>query len=293
MNKQAWSALDPFHMDSVTGYQPSDLFLISALGGAGGFGGMRLLSEMMNKAHPQKAKENAVRLALPDPQHVPVEDFEHQQAPEADMQGTSSMSSMSPKHGQESMPFMPPVMPPMDHGADALSQLGGNAGDGGLKALSVITGLPLGFLGAKFMYDKFKGGQMDKKIDKSRNHYFQQLQGASQQATKTACVDSFCEAVADELNKEANPTPDQIHAFAQSPLMENSMDDIYRAHLFGKARGAADSLGMHAGSLAEQTGMVLGAGGLAATLGSLVWANKKKQEREQKAQYPTRVVYGE
>ena len=306
MNKTAGSALDPFHFNSVRGYQPADLFLISALTGAGGFGGMRLLSEMLGKVNPPKPKENVVRLAAPNAAETPVEEFGQQQAPEAAMQSSAPLpktaainKTANPAMPSSTQPFggipgQPQV--PVSNSTELLSQVSPDNSSGGMKALALAGGLPAGFLGAKFLYDKYKAYEMDQKIERSRQDYLQQLAQVQEQQSKmaeiTSCVDAFCTAVAEELNKVAGIGPAQVDALAGSPLIQNAIDDVQRADLSNSVRAGGNALSMNAGTLLKDTMGVVGAGSLAATLGALMWANKKKREKEEKAQYPMRVVYG-
>lgn len=71
--------------------------------------------------------------------------------------------------------------------------------------LSAGVGLPVGFMGAKFLYDKYKKNQTDQEISAANLKYLQTLQALQQKSaeTNTPNVDNFCKVAADTLNKQA------------------------------------------------------------------------------------------
>lgn len=169
-------------------WQPAEMFGMAAAGGAGGFGAIRLLTEILNKAQGRKTPEaqKAVQLMLQNPQ---------QPAPHG-MPGTQEELTEQGHHDQ--MPYSSPktakwqVTPAADGEPGFASSI-----------LPLVAGLPAGFLGAKWMYDKHKGGQLDKQTEQAKQQYLQELHAAQSQmkmSSFTPRVDSVCEAVADELN---------------------------------------------------------------------------------------------
>ena len=257
-------------------YKPEDILLMSALAGAGGFGGIRLLSEAMNRMSPPKPKENAVTLNLPGA------DMPHETMPFSSPKtaGVNDASPVAPPPMPQGAPGMPPSTP-----ADQ---------PGWQKILMAGVGLPGGFLGAKFMYDKYKEHQMNQKVELAKQQYLQQLQMA-QQAAKTAevkCVDSFCEAVADEMNKVAL-TPEQMQALGNSPELQSTVSAHNQAALGHGIKDVANSATLGLTDTGIDAGKLLSLGAVGTTLGALIYANQKKREREMKAQYPMKVVYGQ
>jgi hypothetical protein len=169
---------------AVNEWPPAELFAISALGGAGGFGALRLVSEMLHKARPQKPFENKVNLMLPAPHYAPIKKQDTDQHVE-------SMGFSSPKTAHED------YLPPAPMGSTGYIR----------SFLPLFAGLPAGFLGAKYLYDNYKSNDMQKQVDKTKQKYLSELAAASQHVKqseeKTPHLDAFCEAVALELNKAA------------------------------------------------------------------------------------------
>ena len=241
-------------------------FLMSAMIGGGSFGAMRLLTDMINRINKPKVYDNSIRLMTPDP------------------------------------------MDKVNNPGDAASSTTPNFEEGKIAGwandvMAVGTGLPAGFLGTKYLYDSYTDSQGKQKVDSAKKKYLAKLQeiqeDTAKQASETPCVDGFCEVLALQLNKQALEVdaatklglkPGWQDAINHSPEAAALQDKHRQAALWSKIKGmfgfAAD-LPYHAG----QTGKILAAGGLAATLGGLIYANKEKREKERKLMYPDKVTF--
>lgn len=291
---------------------PTETFILSLLGGAGTFAGMRTLQDAMQKIHGQpkpKNNSNSVELMMHDPMSM--------SSPVTAGQGTA--------------------IPQLSKAAE---------GEGGWWAapyLAGAVGIPAGFLGAKGLYDKYQSNQQQKQIDDAKQKYMmalQQAQMANQKiAAETPCIDGFCEefvkesGLLDTLRNTFAPAGHSMTdnildapghamglagdtAFKLAPDMFGSTPPpkgISTADLFAHAtkdpalmaQGAKtvgdqanagwqtvkDTATAGANTQAKNTWLALAAltGGLG--LGTGVYYHNKKKENEQKAQYPTSVTY--
>ena len=221
----------------------------------------------------------------------------------ADAQSMQDVMSVTPGfngwHGSATPPpgydhIMHPAAASPSNGA----QITGDNSDNLWKVFAMAGGIPAGFLGMKALYDKYKDHEMNGQIDKSKNKYQAQLMSAQPKvASETPCVDSFCTAVAEELNKAANEmpmsiSPEQAQAFTHSPLIQQALDDKYRSSLLGAVKGVGNNLTGDSGSVLRQGMLGLGILGTTGVLGAAISANNRKRDKETSSQYPTRVVYG-
>ena len=281
-------------LSKVAELTPASMLAMSVLGGAGGYAGLRLLRDMMQQVHPPKHETNSVKLMLPNP---------IQGVPEA------------------------PIPQSTDKMAVDLDSLEQQAPEWWQNPLAVATGVPVGFLGAKGLYDHFQASQEQHKVDAAKKQYMAQLiaaQAGNQKiAEETPFIDSCCEAAASELTKSAgpidiangvanmysrfaptwagglpNPPADSGLSIADiqhnTPLNAPDYQEAGSQINHNAKEGLSDlanlfSLnGAHTGKIVAE-GI---AGGVA--LGGLGWAinnYNKRKEKEQKAQYPMRVDY--
>jgi hypothetical protein len=76
-----------------------------------------------------------------------------------------------------------------------------------LHSLAAVgLGLPMGFLGVKSLYDNYQDSQYDKRTEEAKKQYIHQLglaQVMNKQSEETPKVDMLCQAMADELEKNA------------------------------------------------------------------------------------------
>lgn len=263
---------------------PTETFILSLLGGAGTFAGMRTLQDAMQKIHGQpkpKNNGNSVELMMHDPM------------------GMSSPATA----GQGS------AIPQLSKAAE---------GEGGWWAapyLAGAVGLPAGFLGAKGLYDKYQSNQQQKQIDEAKQKYMMVLQQAQMAnhkiAAETPCIDGFCEEFAKEATGGLMDTVFQAHPewFGSAPPPEGqAIGDIYSKAIQDPALMAEGTNAAHgqahagwsklkdlltggANTQAKNTWLALGGLTAATGLGSGIYFHNKKKENEQKAQYPTSVTY--
>lgn len=277
---------------------PTETFILSLLGGAGTFAGMRTLQDAMQKIHGQpkpKNNSNSVELMMHDPMSM--------SSPVTAGQGTA--------------------IPQLSKAAE---------GEGGWWAapyLAGAVGIPAGFLGAKGLYDKYQSNQQQKQIDDAKQKYMmalQQAQMANQKiASKTPCIDGFCEEFAKEagwLDQTVDAPRNAIgwlgeKAFKASPetfgsqppppglgttssVYDSAIKDPALMAQGAKAVGdqaasgwqnVKDTATAGANTQAKNTWLALAALTGALGLGSGMYYHNKKKENEQKAQYPTSVTY--
>lgn len=161
-------------LEKVAELSPAEILLLSALGGGSAFGGMRLLTDMSHKVAPPKREQNKIQLMLKDPNN-------------------HSAESTTPAPGQ-SIPGL------------AKSATMGSM-DAYAPYLAAIAGMPMGFMGAKTIYDHYQENQGNKQITDAKKKYMDQL-AAAQQLNKvseeTPLVDKFCEAISVEFDKTAS-----------------------------------------------------------------------------------------
>lgn len=79
-------------------------------------------------------------------------------------------------------------------------------------SLSAAVGAPLGFMGTKLLYDKYKKNQTDQEISAANIKYLRALQALQQKsaATKTPLVDSFCKSAAETLRSKEGGVFDAV-----------------------------------------------------------------------------------
>jgi hypothetical protein len=166
-------------------FYPQELFALSALAGGGGFAGLRALTEMMHRVKGQpKPQQKAVKLMVP-PGQAQEETAMGGQLNTGEFEPHAFTSPKTASFGE---------LPPIGMG-ESPTTIG--------SLLPLLAGLPAGFLGTKMVYDKYKGHEMQGKVDESKKRYLTELQRAQEQmktAGSTPKVDKFCEAVAAELN---------------------------------------------------------------------------------------------
>ena len=303
-------------------YQPSELFLLSLLAGAGGFGGARLLTDIHNNLTNVTPSDNSIKLQIPNP-HKRQED--------------NGMASTDPTMGTQ--------LPALNKGAQDLSPASitnpPTLGNTFAPYLAVAGGIPAGFLGAKLLYDKYQQSEQEKQIASVKNQYAKQLMMAQQATAKlaeeTPNVDKLCEAMAIELEKSAGNFAEISKSLGKSlglgvsglgayeglshasptGILGNSakpiISGISPSEIINKAPKDIDSVAQYADD-AQAYGRTsfnkdlntVGLGlpvaaedawkdmaGLSGVglLGLLIHNHTKKKEREMKASYPTNISY--
>ncbi len=248
-------------LEKVAYLSPTDLMLYSSLAGAGTFGGLRLLTDALQKVNPQKVPRNTVELMEPE-------------TPEPELLPESSPMKAANELLNE----------------EAVQSLQGNNSSWLPKLLATAVGAPVGFLGTKGIYDMYRGNQEQKKTEQAKQEYLSQLALANKLKTASLpCTDAFCEAVAEELQKEANDVNDQL---ADSPLVKDLVAGQYKGNLSQALKSGWNSLTLNSLDHGTNAALLVGLLGGGATLGGLLHANKSKREKELRAPYPTGVSYG-
>lgn len=154
--------------------------------------------------------------------------------------------------------------------------------------LSAAIGAPLGFMGTKFLYDKYKKRQSDQEISDANLKYLQALQAMQQKSAElsTPHVDAFCKSACATLSKTAGPM-DAIKGIlgrvgghiAEHPKTYSSaalggvlgMDYLRGAPAPGTVAGFGDT----AKKLLATTAILSGLG----TAGAMINANNKRESK--------------
>ena len=248
------------------GRSPLELLVGSALAGGGGFAAMRLLKEVMDAGRPkQQAGENENSLTIDIP------------------------TSKTPKVANE------------------FEQVGLNPfnSEGLMKIIALLGGAPVGFMGAKKLYDTGKEKQMQGEIDRSNQKYLNTLASFNKQSSEsnTPAVDAFCEGLANTLDKqgfaEGFSGPDVYQAF---PEVAKSIGDVpsdaRRAISESIVQNGMGSKLMNAATLGlgDDVGNAWKGVALAAALlgtGGMLAADGKRRKSEQALQFPSTVKINE
>lgn len=102
------------------------------------------------------------------------------------------------------------------------------AGDLLNTSMALIGGAPLGYMGTKALYDKWKKKQMDDEIAVSNQKYLQALQAIGKSAENTPALDSFCTGVVEKMEKEAGILQKLTAAAGKlKPLMQGKAAEPY------------------------------------------------------------------
>jgi len=278
-------------LEKAAAYSPESLALISFLTGGGTFAGLRLMSDLHQQLHPLNPNQNKIKLELPNPRRpIPVQ---------PDITDNSAMQLV---------------------GSDLAKTSGDVSGaPSNFSYWAAAMGLPVGFLGAKTLYDAYQNHQGNQQIDQAKKQYehelalAQQTNGIKLAEGSTPNVDLFCEAMATELEKNANMlssvwakaqpqfntniTPSQLMSHIQSQPMNyldqsEGMNAIKGGakHLFARTADAATGHGYSTSK--DILGAIVAASGVG-TLGFLIKNQLNKQKKEMKATYPTGVEYAQ
>jgi len=138
-----------------------------------------------------------------------------------------------------------------------------------LKALAAVGGAPLGFMGAKSMYDTYQKSTMQHELDKVHKQYalaLQQAQATPKLAEATPLTDAACEAAAEILEKSAAGEDWKAQAFT----MSDTANSLIPQSFINAGLGVAGVSGL-------------------GTLGMLIAANNKKRRDEENHQFPDQV----
>lgn len=258
-----------------------ETFAASGALGAGGFATLRLLQDIMSAAqrkHGPGEDENTLTVDLPRNMMPPY------------------MAQMQ----QQQAPAMTPPPAPLNK----------QAGDNLNKIMAILGGAPLGFMGAKTVYDKFKQYQLQQELDLANQRYMQtmesfrppleedqnQMSAPKYASEETPTVDAFCEKLAEELNKESGIWEGLKNAVPASLGMDTTPKHQALMDVGGQI--AKDQAVRNVPKVLFPFGMdkvvrdglliaMLGTG--AAAFGGMAYANKNREEAEKKRHFPSAV----
>ncbi|NBQ67425.1 MAG: hypothetical protein EBU46_00795 [Nitrosomonadaceae bacterium] len=184
----------------------AELFAAALAMGGGGYGAMRLLNNVVNptKVEASDPRELSINIPTEDPRKKQQEQHLEQQRQLAmaaaqsggvhQQPGVESMGFSSTKTGAEGE--LPGFMTPPGEGQHHTM----------LQLALAASGLPLGYMGMKGLHDATQGNIMDSQIAAKKKQYEEELLKAKFGA-ELPLTDAFCEGLAAEMNKTANPTP--------------------------------------------------------------------------------------
>ena len=92
----------------------------------------------------------------------------------------------------------------------------------------------------------------------------------------------------------ANPGAPNMdyEATSRTPIANKVMNDHYRRAVVHKGGNVLNGVTMNMLDTGNQAAKLLALGGGGLTLGGLLYANAQRKAKEQKAKYPTKVIYG-
>ncbi len=166
------------------------------------------------------------------------------------------------------------------------------------KVLALGVGAPLGFLGAKGVYDKVKKKQLDGEIETANNKYMKTLSNYKA-GEATPAVDAFCEGIAESFGKVAEfdfMSPEALSSLPKgeadpmASLGHGQQKDFFEK-LLSKNLGQDT---MHVATLGQDGNIGnawKGTAGLAALLafGGMTLADKKREKSEKSREFPSTV----
>lgn len=240
---------------------PMQIWLLSALGGAGTFGSIRLLQDAMRASKPRDevdSSNNELKIDLPQagapfggqPASAPGPQQTNLKLAVFDWMKPESNLAVDPSSG------MPNPTVPSE----------GGIGESLARYAAVPLGIIPGFLGAKYLYDKYQANRGQKEIDGAKQRYLQALQQASMknaaEKSDTPYVDGFCEVLKEAMTKEGR-------------------DHSVLSSLIGSLP-FSDSIGTAGGVMAGGTAL--------AVLGAMIMADRNKQKAKTDKSFPEHVV---
>ena len=278
-------------LEKAAGLTPDQLFLLSMMAGGGTFGGLRLLSDLHNKVSPYDTNQDKIKLMMPN-----------------------KMDELRNKHNN---PNQISTSSPTPSSVSSISGISKMSAVGNIPApppwwsywLAPAAGLPLGFLGAKGVYDKYQQVTNDDKIEKAKKQYLNQLSLAQQMnktAEETPLVDAFCESAAKELEKSAvlgsdyvvdtigshlAKNPDLFKSTTNDPLLQQNAADTIKGNAYRGIGHVANTLSGGTGKVGLEA--LVGLTGITGIgmLGFLLKNHMDKKQKEMKAQYPSGIAY--
>lgn len=246
------------NIEKVANMSPLDLFLLTGAAGAGGYGTLQLLKDMLGGKQPAQVPGQALDV------HIPTQKKKEEvPAHMATYDAVEPMGMSSVKHANEDQ-------------SNALMQFLTQPTDRLSGMVTGMMGLPLGVMGAKGLYDHLRGNQMQAKLDAEKKRYEEALYRAKYGEASTPVLDDFCEKVADWFDRGLNA--DAVENFQKTVPHINPVTAV----------GNAASGGMiDAGKDTWMTGAALTT---ALTMAALAAQRRNKEKKEQSMGYPTRVV---
>lgn len=237
---------------------PAELFGGTALMGGGMFSAAALLQELLRE--PDPTDPDILQLDVPEEQ-------------------------AQLKQAQEAPPAAAPAPEP---GATDPASLSYDV----LKLLALVGGPPLGFMGAKSVFDSVKRSEGEASLEASRNRYMRSLEQLKQ-GEATPLLDEFCAGLAENFEKDAGV----------GAAIKRTGSGVWEALTRGsKYQQAAQQAGMESilknKSDAMPFGREIAIAAAATTLASaliaggvMVKADKKKDKAQAETQFPHRVEF--
>jgi hypothetical protein len=232
---------------------PLQILMLSALGGAGTFGSIRLLQDAMRATKPREG--------LPETQNELKIDVPGMSPGIADPPGLEQRPKLKIAFMDPGVNSSTPVNPHPDLGGATGDHSQGGFVNNLLRILAVPVGVGGGFWGGKALYDTYQNKRLQDEIDTTKQKYLMALTQAKS-ASETPMVDGFC-----DILKYANDDGDDL------PSVPEILWHLVPGH---------NALQLAGGLTAGATGV--------SVLGLMMMADQKRREAEQAKSYPTRVV---
>jgi len=243
------------NIEKVASMSPLEIFLTTGALGAGGYGTLQLLKDLLAK-QPSQLPGQALPVHIPDrkpkeeaPTHMVANDI------------VEPMGMSSVKHAEEPNALMQFLTQPTD-------RLSG--------VVTGLLGLPLGVMGAKGLYDHLQANKLEAKLEAEKKRYEEALYRAKYGEASTPALDDFCEKTATWLDRGLDP--DAVQKFYKTLPYNNPFTSALNSGTYGAVEAGKDTW-WTAAALTS-----------ALTMAALAAQRRNKEKKEKRIGYPTRVV---
>jgi hypothetical protein len=274
----------------ATQYTPAELFGLSSALGAGSFGAIQLLRDLSEGGQGTDVPENLKPLNIEVPLLTPAEHAKKKQEEEEKRKKATLLKQMAEQHiaaapqplGQKvaAETQAPAPLPEEDSVFSGIAHRLNTPVNNVSSFLIGASGLPVGFMGTKMVYDKLKADSLDAEIERKKKRYMDMLEKVKYGEASLPYVSAFCAKWATALNEQEKQAVDKIdearERYTEHPV--TTATNIWNRLTGNSADQAADIL------------KVIGVGTGLATLGTLVYKSQNKKKKEQNAVYPRNVT---
>lgn len=247
------------NIEKVASMSPLEIFLTTGALGAGGYGTLQLLKDLLAGKQQPQLPGQAIAVRVPDrkpkeeaPTHMVANDI------------VEPMGMSSVKHAEEPNALMQFLTQPTD-------RLSG--------VVTGLLGLPLGVMGTKGLYDHLQANKLEAKLEAEKKRYEEALYRAKYGEASTPALDDFCEKTATWFDRGLDP--DAVEKFHKTIPHENPFKSALK-HLSPSTHDAGEAI--------KDTWWTAAALTSALTMAALAAQRRNKEKKEKRIGYPTRVV---